>query len=133
MENKIIILPSSSIKAVEKELALDNNVLMLEIDGARCSRLPEYLHVISTALSFPAQPSGLDSYNDWIRDLTWLDNDLKFAIIIEHFSKFLNDDLNVKKYILEDFENMILPWWETGVINHVVDGKPRIFTVYLIN
>jgi len=118
---------------VKKELTADDNVLMVNIDGAKCSCLSEYLHTISTAFSFPTQPSGLDSYNDWICDLTWLDPDLKIAIIIEHFSNFLKDDLNVKKYILEDFENMILPWWETDVINHMVDGKPRKFLVYLSN
>jgi hypothetical protein len=52
---------------------------------------------------------------------------------IYHFSKFLKDDLSAKAHILEDFENMILPWWETDVINHVVDGKPRFFSVYLID
>lgn len=48
-------------------------------------------------------------------------------------ARFLKDDLNAKAHILEDFENVILPWWETDVINHVVDGKPRFFSVYLID
>lgn len=133
MQNKIIPLSASSLDVVKKKLASDDNVLMLEIDGGRCSCLSEYLYTISMALSFPIQPSGLDGYNDWICDLTWLDADLKIAIIINHFSRFLKDDLNAKAHILEDFENMILPWWETDVINHVVDGKPRFFSVYLID
>ena len=132
MHNKIITLSSVSINAVKKELSSDN-VWVLDIDGTRCSCLSEYLHTISKFFLFPTQPSGLDSYNDWICDLTWLDANLKIAIIIYHFSKFLKDDLSAKAHILEDFENMILPWWETDVINHVVDGKPRFFSVYLID
>lgn len=133
MKNKIITLSSSSAIAIKKELASENNLLMLEIDGARCPCLSEYLYKISMALSFPTRPLGLDSYNDWICDLTWLDIDLKIAIIIEHFSEFLKDDLSAKKHIIEDFEKVILPWWDTDVINHVVDGSPRLFSVYLID
>lgn len=133
IRNKIVLLSASSYNAVRKELASDDNVLIVEVDGAKCSCLSEYLHTISNAFSFPTQPSGLDGYNDWICDLTWLDSDLKIAIIIEHFSKFLRDDLNAKKCVLEDFKNVILPWWETDVINHMIDGKPRLFSVYLID
>lgn len=133
IQNNIIPLSPSSCDTIKKRLASDDNILVVEIDGEKCSCLSEYLHTISNGLSFPTQPSGLDSYNDWICDLTWIDSDLKIAIIIEHFSKFLRNDLNARKYVLEDFENIILPWWETDVISHVVDGKPRIFSVYLID
>ena len=131
MQNKII--PAPSVNAVKKELAPARDVFLVEIDGARCPCLPEYLRTISAAFSFPTQPSGLDGCNDWLRDLTWLDAGLKIAIVIEHFSQFLKEDLAAKKYVLEDFEHLILPWWETDVSSHVVDGRPRMFSVYLID
>ena len=32
---------------------------------------------------------------------------------------------------MDDFAEIILPWWEGEVVGHMVDGKPRGFLIYL--
>ena len=43
----------------------------------------------------------------------------------------LSDEPKLKKIILDDFEEIILPWWEKEVVGHMVGGTPRGFLVYL--
>ncbi|KPG72145.1 hypothetical protein AEQ18_02390 [Enterococcus sp. RIT-PI-f] len=75
--------------------------------------------------------SGWDSYTDWMTDLSWIDNQC-FCIVIEDYANFLKNDAEAKKIVIEIFEEDILPYWQKDVMKTVVDGKPRLFNVYLV-
>lgn len=132
MSNTLRKISASEVEAIKKTLASED-FLVAEIDGQKCQSLKEYLKDISDIFEFPMRPSGLDGYNDWICDLTWISADKKIAIIITCFSEFLKNDTISKSYITDDFEHIILPWWDSDVLNHVVNGKRRTFIVYLVD
>ena len=54
-----------------------------------------------------------------------------FEGIIRNFKLFLQDDLKSKKEILEDFKEVVLPWWEKEVEQYVVGGKAKPFNIIL--
>ena len=55
------------------------------------------------------------------------------CIAINSFSEFLADDKETKAMIMEDFEEDILPFWETEVASVVKNGTPRSFIVLTID
>lgn len=130
MKNKIIYVSVDEMKEIK--LRFQNNVLVVEIEGKKCSNLTDYLCLMSNLFCFPTKSRGLDSYNDWMTDLSWLNRN-EIVIIIYDYSVFLNQDLSLKKCIIENFEKVILPWWESEVVNCMVDGKTKKVTVYLVD
>ncbi len=130
MTNKITYVSVDKMKEIKLEL--QNNVLVVEIEGKKCSNLTDYLCLMSNLFCFPTKSSGLDSYNDWMTDLSWL-NSNEIVIIVYDHSEFLNQDLYSKKCIIENFEEVILPWWESEVVNYVVEGKTKKVMVYLVD
>ena len=66
------------------------------------------------------------------RDLSWLNKE-QIIIIIKNFSQFLQRDALSRKAIIEDFNELILPWWESEVIDCVAGGKTKKMFIYLIN
>lgn len=69
-------------------------------------------------------------YNDYICDLTWIEQK-EILLLIHDYDLMLVDDLKTKKYIIADFEEIILPWWEGEVVGHMVGAEPRKFLIYL--
>ncbi|EAA0350023.1 hypothetical protein EK33_08620 [Listeria monocytogenes] len=55
-----------------------------------------------------------------------------FCIIIKDYTDFLKKDIESKEIVMEIFKEDILPFWENGVTQTVVEGKPRSFKVYLV-
>lgn len=133
MTNKKIILSSLEMEKIKSELMLNKDVFFVEINGNECQCLDDYLYIIWKIFMFPIEKRSMDGYIDWICDLTWLDEDKKIIIVINNFSEFLKNDLKSRNIIIKDFEELILPWWETDVSEHVVGGKPRTFLVYLVD
>lgn len=131
MKNEIIYVKKENLKKLKSYVYSNDNIFCVEINGKNCMCLSDYLTDISTKFKFPIIAKGLDGYNDWMTDLTWIDlNDI--VIIINDYEKFLCLDLLAKRKVIENFEQSILPWWELEVCNCVVDGRIRKFTVYLV-
>jgi len=131
MINKIIYTSTQEMKEVKSKLERSNETYIVEIEGEQCLYLKDYLNLMSSFFRFPIKAKGLDGYNDWMRDLSWL-NKKQIIIIINNFQEFLQKDVTSKEAILEDFTQMILPWWESEVIDCVVGGETKKMLVYLV-
>ncbi|MEK5061731.1 hypothetical protein BK126_21960 [Paenibacillus sp. FSL H7-0326] len=66
-------------------------------------------------------------------DLSWLDQFDGFEIIIKIYSKFMRSEPKLKNEIINDFEEIILPFWEKEVQCVVVGGKPKSFNLGLMD
>lgn len=131
MENRIIYTSNKEITEVRERLKQDDKTYVVEIEGKICLYLSDYLNLISNLFQFPIKAKGLDGYNDWMRDLSWI-NKKQIVIIIYNFQQFLQKDISSKTAILEDFNEIILPWWESEVVDCMVGGEMRKMLVYLI-
>ncbi len=87
---------------------------------------------MSDSLQFSIRAKGLDGYLDWMTDLTWIEKP-EVIIVIYEFKDFLENDLQIKEAIIEDFKKIILSWWESEVVNCVVEGETRKITLYLVD
>ncbi|KAB1438064.1 barstar family protein [Candidatus Galacturonibacter soehngenii] len=106
--------------------------LNIILDGKKIKTKDNFLEVIEEKLQFPYPCNGsLDSFLDWMRDLSWI-NSKKINLIIYDYKEFLNDNLEVKEIILDCFEEDILPYWEEDVKTTMVDGETKEFNVYLV-
>lgn len=93
----------------------------------------DYVTEIQSKFSFPTPcADSVDRYLDWIRDLEWLEQE-KFVIIINHFSDFCKKNPSIKNEIMQDFEEIILPFWQNEVREEVAGGEPRSFIVYIVD
>ena len=132
MKNKIIYIKRTDLWEIKRNIFSDSNIFWVEIDGKNCLNLSDYLIDISTKFQFPTMAKGLDGYDDWLTDLTWIDKD-SIVVIINNYIDFLKSDILSKENVMELFEISILPWWEAEVCDYVVDGKPKSFLVYLVD
>ena len=131
MTNKIMRVPYQKLKNIREEIQKREDIFLVEIKGEQCTNLSEYLDVMSDFLQFPIRAKGLDGYLDWMTDLTWIEKP-EVIIVIYEFKDFLENDLQIKEAIIEDFKGIILPWWESEVVNYVVEGETRKMTLYLV-
>lgn len=131
MKNKIIHTSFKEMEKIKNSLNQNNKAYIVEIEGKQCPYLAEYLDLMSNLFQFPIKAKGLDGYNDWLRDLSWI-NKKEIIIIINDFEEFLWKDASAKKMILEDFKEIILPWWETEVLNYMVGGETKKVLIYLV-
>ena len=132
MNNKVIYTSSNDFNIIKEDLTRNNKIFWVEIDGRNISNLSEYFFSISNLCIFPIPARSWAGYNDWKTDFTWIREDA-IVIVINNFGCFLRSDLSSKVKVVEKFQNSILPWWEEDVMDHVVDGKTKKFTVYLVD
>ena len=96
-------------------------LFMVEINGNKCYKLADYLKIMSDSFDFPIEAKSMDGYNDWMRDLSWIE-EKKIVIIISNYTDFLKDDPSSKENIPYNFEHTIFPWWDGGYVGCVVGG-----------
>lgn len=109
----------------------DDSIYVAELDGKEIKVLSDYLAKMSILFQFPIPALGLDGYNDWMRDLDWLDKE-EYIFIIYHFDDFLKEDLLAKESIIENFYDIIFPFWRYEITTTVVGGKVKPFSVYFV-
>lgn len=136
MKNNIYYITDSQKKTLIKSSTKNADIYLAELNGEIIPTLNDYLKKIGETFKFPVFSNydtlNLDAYLDWITDLSWL-NAQEFVLIIRNFKLFLQDDLKSKKEILEDFKEVVLPWWEKEVEQYVVGGKAKPFNIYLVD
>lgn len=132
MENKVLYVSSNELVEIKKDIENDNSLFIAEIDGNNIQRLQDFLNIMTEVFHFPYPSGSLDSYNDWMRDLDWLDKE-GYVLIINNFKGFLSQDLLSKKVIIDGFTNVILPFWQEEVMEVVVEGQVKPFMVYLVD
>lgn len=108
------------------------NSFLVEINGNQITTFAEYMKFIEKVLQFPESCQGnANIYLDWMRDLSWLSHN-EYVFVIYNYDSFLKKDFKGKEWFMEAFTQIILPWWNYDVINHVVDGKTKKMSVYLV-
>ena len=149
MENRIRHISETDISAIEEQYA--ENSCILKLDGRRIQTESDWLYNMAELFMFPVYTENGNipwfrgafekqgehfmnwhRYDDWMSDLEWLGTD-SVVLIIEHFSEMLRNEPEVKEYVMNDLKNTVLPWWESEVVNCVVEGKRKSFNVYLVD
>ena len=130
--NQIIFTTSKEVQKIKDAALLNKHCLVIEIDGKKYSTYNDYIRYIEKLLGFPWACDGIwERYDDWMTDLSWL-NYTEYVFIVEHYNEFLSKDAYGKQCFYESFEKQILPWWESEVVDRMVEGRPMKMNVYLI-
>ena len=131
MENKIIRVNSNEIEDANYQNYL-KKAYVIKLYGEEIKTFTDYLSKIEELLRFPDSCEGnVDRYLDWIRDLSWLSYD-EYVFIIYDFDESFEEHLHEKNLFLSLFDNIVLPWWDFDVEKHVVGGKKKKMTLFLI-
>ncbi len=130
MRNKMQYISMQDIPKLKIKLQQKKEIFMVEIDGKQCIHLIDYLNEMSERLQFPIRAKGLDGYNDWMRDLSWI-KARRIVILISNYRDFLREDILSKEAVIEDFNQLILPWWECEANEFVTDGEMKEMTIYI--
>lgn len=130
LEQKIIYVSGKEMEAVKKEF--DETIYWREISGENITNFQEYLEETSRSFNFPIPAKGWSGYEDWMRDFSWVDQK-KIVFIINQYSRFLRAEPEMKEELIEDFEELIFPWWNEEVVDCVVGGERKSFIVYLVD
>ncbi|MBE6839018.1 MAG: hypothetical protein E7507_05685 [Ruminococcus sp.] len=132
MNSKIVYVAKEKTDEIKSCILHNDDIFIAEIEGAKIKTEADYVQAMSSAFSFPHElPSmKIGWYNDYICDLMWI-KQKNIVLIIHEFDLMLCDEPELKKIILDDFKEIILPWWNGEVVGHMVGGAPRDFCVYL--
>lgn len=134
MKNRIVYVNEQEADAVKAEALQKENVFFAELDGLSIQTEADYVREMELVMNCPYEKSDmylkLGWYHDWICKLLWL-GEKDVVLLLRGYDFMLRNDEKTKKWIVEDFEEITLPWWEGEVIGHMVGGKPRSFMVYL--
>lgn len=120
------------MKELTEKFRKDKDMFMVEIEGKDIKNLQEYFSCISELCMFPTISRSWSSYEDWMRDFCWIEQK-KITIIIYNFKYFMQSDIQARNEIIEDFEELIFPWWESEVLQFEVGGETKEFMVYLVD
>ena len=132
IENKIHAVDSDSVAKIVQKAKISTNTYLVEIQGKEIQSWKDYIAEIEEKFEFPTSCiSSIDRYLDWIRDLGWLKKD-SYVLVIYDYKNFLEQDISLKKMIMEDFGDCILPWWQEEVKICVAGGKEKAFNVYIV-
>ena len=132
MKNKIYFISSGEMKKLKDNFNEKKDVFIVEINGNTIQNQKDFLNIMTEKFEFPYSVNGFDGYFDWLRDLEWLEKE-EYILIINDFKNFIKNDISLKEMIIKDFENVVLPWWEKEVEDCVVEGRAKLFTVYLVD
>lgn len=65
-----------------------------------------------------------------MRDLSWIKAQ-QIVILISNYQDFLREDVSSKEAVIEDFNQLILPWWESETNDFVNDGEIKEMIIYI--
>lgn len=134
MSNRIVYVTKDEAKEIKTSVLQNEDIFFVEIDGDKIATEEDYVRVMSDVFNFPHElpEMKIGWYNDYINDLMWI-KQKDIVVLIHDYELMLTEDLRIKKIIMSDFEEIILPWWEGEVVGHLVGGRPRRFIIYLEN
>ncbi|MBS4750722.1 hypothetical protein KG091_06495 [Carnobacteriaceae bacterium zg-ZUI78] len=159
MKNKIYYVTSKQWEFVYNNMNKDN-LMYFEIDGKEIQTVHAFIDAMIETFQLPdehryrfTEPERINGTNwpafqDRMTDLFWF-NDFEapkpICFVIKNFNKFLSSLTDEKRYVHEvgyvtkkeyvmwNFEEVILPFWEEEVEQVVVEGKKRSFNVYCVD
>lgn len=122
----------NDMQTIKHTFEKNDCMYIAELDGKEIQTLTDYLTQMSNLFQFPISSLGLDGYNDWMRDLDWLNKE-GYVFIIYHFAEFLKQELLIKEQIINNFQDTILPFWQYEITTTVVGGKVKPFKIYFVD
>lgn len=129
MNNKWMAINIKNLKE-GLDLMIRDDLVKIVIDGKETQIKTSFMEQIEKALSFPTGCEGMFSrFEDWIRDLGWIEREKGVCIWITDYDDFMREDAKSKAIFEEIFRDEVLPFWETEVIETVKGGRPREFYV----
>jgi len=132
IDNKIYNIRANELNNIRQE-AETMGAYLVEIQGEETQSWDDYLDKIEVAFRFPNEwRVTIDGYIDWMQDLAWLEQD-SYILLIHDYPQFLIQALETRKMVMEIFDNVILPWWQTDVEKYCIDGKAKSFNIYLVS
>jgi hypothetical protein len=133
MENKICRISKRELESIKNTIQTWKGTWVAEVDGRKALTWEGYALEIERAFRFPTPcDKSMDAYLDWITDLSWL-NASGFVLIIDYIEEFMKNDVEKRQKVLWLFEKDVLPFWQSGVEQYVVEGKAKPFSVYLVS
>ncbi len=102
------------------------------IDGNEITSYADFINAMQHAFSFPRDCLGsIDRYLDWMRDLSWIDAN-NIIIKIKNSSSFMIENLQARELILNDLNEIIIPFWGNNANDVIVDGAKKKIQLYLV-
>ena len=133
MNNSVDFIEKDELNRIKS--AVSKNAFVAEINGEEIQSWTDYWNAVSSSFSFPVLPSYLKpdyhTYYDLMTDLSWVKED-SIILIVANANVFLKEDLQLKNTIIKDFQEYLLPFWDSEVVDTVVGGKKRNFSVYFV-
>lgn len=134
MKNKIQYIEERNIGAIREKALFSPKTRLVEVDGKKYGYYADFVEFLEFELSFPRKCGRTAGYinrcDDWMRDLLWEDYD-EYVFIIYNYKWFLFHDCFGKGAFFNSFEEYT-KFWEYGVENCMVDGKSKVFNLYLV-
>ena len=90
---------------------------VLKLDGRRIQTESDWLYSMAELFMFPVYTEN--------GNIPW------FRGAFEN--EMLRNEPEVKEYVMNNLKDTVLPWWESEVVNCVVEGKRKSFNVYLVD
>lgn len=133
MKNRILYISEKEAEKLKKSISGDDGIFLVEADGAEIQSEEDYVREMEIKFQVPyGLPLKLllDWYVDDITRCAGIEEN-KIIILIHHFDSMLVNAPKIKQRIHDDFNEIILPWWEGEIVGHQVGGEPKEFLVYL--
>ena len=132
MKNVISKIGINESIGVQNEFEKNRNIYTAVVDGKSIQSWITFLDKMIEKFKLPMKEHrNVNAYLDWMRDLEWLDSE-GYILFIENYADFMKENLEMKKNIIDDFENYILPFWDSEVVQVMTGGKIKMFNVYLV-
>ncbi|MGN1130471.1 MAG: barstar family protein [Ruminococcus sp.] len=134
MKNEILKTTEAEFEGIKSRIDIDKTFLA-EIDGSAISDEISFFDYMERLYDLHTLNGtwgrNWSALNDLMTDLDWLDYD-KHIIAIHSYDLMFSDEPEAKTILMKYLKDSILPFWEEDVLNIVVGGKRKEFTVYLI-
>ena len=135
--NGLYIVNMTELTSIMQGIQNDKTIFVAELQGENIQSWNDYSAEIEKIFHFPSPcRDSVDRYLDWIRDLSWFDDDFfraRYIVIIYNFSHMLVNNIPIRDTIKNTFFRIILPWWDGEIEKFVVEGRRKQFDVYLVD
>lgn len=133
VKNTILFINKETLEKLKEQYHDRYTTHVVELKGEEIHNWSDYITEVQSKFEFPSDClDSVDRYLDWIRDLSWLKKD-EYVLIINNYSMFMKNNDHLRNQIIEDFTDLILPFWEEEVKQVVVKGKAKPFMIYLVD
>ena len=126
--NSVRDVNMNKIREFKNNINIDSNTFVVIINGEKAPDNNSFIAEAYDKLFFPnPQYANWDAYNDWMRDLSWID-EKHIVIIVSSWNKFLKN--GGKEEFICDLDEDILPYWEEELSLYGYDTLSKKLEVY---